>query len=232
MYKYTHLFFDLDKTLWDFPANALDTFADLFDFFKLQNFGIPSHLVFHTSYEVHNDRLWDLYRKGKVDKAFLNKERFDLTLKDFGISDEEFAVTLAEKYIELSPQKTKLLPGTLEILNYLSGKYQLHIITNGFDEVQYRKLEFAGLSRFFKTVTTSEEAGYHKPDTRIFKWALQKAEATASESIMIGDDISVDILGAKEAGLDQVYLNTGNSASDGCATFEIKTLAELKKIFA
>lgn len=232
MHKYTHLFFDLDKTLWDFSANTTDTFAELYDLFRLQDSGISSHIKFLDKYEVHNDRLWDLYRKGKVEKAFLSKERFYLTLKDFGIDDEKFALSLSEKYIKLSPQKTKLIPGTLETLNFLSGKYQMHIITNGFEDVQYRKLEFSGLAGFFKTVTTSEEAGCHKPDKRIFILALQKAGATLSESIMIGDDISVDILGAKDAGMDQVFLNMGTIISDGFATFEIRSIGELKKIFA
>jgi putative hydrolase of the HAD superfamily len=232
MHKYKHLFFDLDKTLWDFTENTKDAFIDLYENFNLHSLGIVSPLIFLETYEIHNNKLWDLYRKGKIEKSFLSKERFFLTLKDFGINDEMYATRLSEKYIEISPQKTKLIPGTIDTLEYLFEKHTLHIITNGFDEVQYRKLDFAGLSRFFKTVTTSEEAGCHKPDKRIFIHALQKAAALPSESIMIGDDISVDILGAKEAGIDQVLLNLENILSDGCATFEIRSLKELKIIFS
>lgn len=231
MHKYKHLFFDLDKTLWDFTENTKDTFIDLYEHFGLHSLEIDSPSVFLDAYEIHNNRLWDLYRKGKIDKVFLNKERFILTLNDFGIDDETLAINISEKYIESSPQKTKLIHGTIDVLKYLLGKYSLHIITNGFDEVQYRKIDSSGISDFFKTVTTSEEVGCHKPEKRIFIHALQKAAALPSESIMIGDDISVDVIGAKEAGIDQVFLNSENTISDGCATFEIKSLEDLKKIF-
>ena len=231
MHKYKHLFFDLDKTLWDFTENSKDTFIDLYEHFQLHSLGIDSPSVFLDAYEIHNNRLWDLYRKGKIEKVFLSKERFIFTLKDFGIDDETFAINISEKYVEWSPYKTKLIHGTMDVLKYLFGKYSLHIITNGFDEVQFRKIEISGLSGFLKTVTTSEEAGCHKPDKRIFIHALQKAVAFPSESIMIGDDISVDITGAREAGIDQVFLNSENTLSDGCATFEVKSLEDLKKIF-
>ncbi len=231
MHKYKHLFFDLDKTLWDFTENTRDAFIDLYEHFGLHSLGIALPSFFLETYEIHNNKLWDLYRKGKIEKVFLSRERFILTLKDFGIDDEKLAINISEKYVELSPHKTRLIHGTIDALKYLVEKYSLHIITNGFDEVQYRKIDTSGLSCFFKTVTTSEEAGCHKPDKRIFTHALQKAAALPSESIMIGDDISVDIIGAKEAGIDQVFLNLENTPSDGCATFEIKSLEDLKKIF-
>ncbi|MFH0864845.1 MAG: YjjG family noncanonical pyrimidine nucleotidase [Bacteroidota bacterium] len=231
MHKYKHLFFDLDKTLWDFTENTKDTFMDMYEHFGLHSLGIVSPSVFLDTYEIHNNKLWDLYRKRKIEKVFLSKERFILTLKDFGIDDEMFAINISEKYVEWSPYKTKLIHGTIDALKYLYEKYSLHIITNGFNEIQYKKLDMSGLSCFFKTVTTSEEAGCHKPDKRIFIYALQKASAHPSESIMTGDDISVDIIGAKEAGIDQVFLNSENILSDGCATFEIKSLEDLKKIF-
>lgn len=230
MYKYRHLFFDLDNTLWDFTENTKDTFIDLFGYFHLHSLGIKSPVVFFDAYEIHNAKLWDLYRKGKIEKGFLSKERFILTLNDFGINDEELAVSISEKYVELCPGKTKLVNGTIDTLKYLFNKYTLHIITNGFNEVQYKKMETSGLSCFFKTITTSEEAGFHKPDKRIFIYALQKMNAFPSESIMIGDDITVDILGAKEANIDQVFVNPKNIISDGYATFEVKSLKELKKI--
>lgn len=232
MNNYKHLFFDLDKTLWDFTENTKETFVDLYNIFNLKEYGVSSPFAFHKAYEIHNDKLWDLYRKGEVEKSFLTKERYIRTLKDFGIFDENLAVEFSKKYIELAPHKTKLIDGTLNVLNYLcEKKYSLHIITNGFNEVQFFKLKNSGLSEFFKTVTTSEDAGYNKPDKRVFIYALQKASAVKSESIMIGDDISVDIMGACEAGIDQVFVNLENKIPKVRATYEIKSLKELMEIF-
>lgn len=230
MHRYRHIFFDLDKTLWDFTENTKDTFDELFKYFQMDSLGIPSSSIFLETYEIHNNKLWDLYRKGKVEKNFVSRERFVLTLKDFGIHDKEFAFRISEKYIEISPLKTKLIKGAIDSLEYLADNYVLHIITNGFREVQYKKLETSNLANYFKTVTTSEEAGFNKPDKRIFLFALKKANAAASECIMIGDDIGVDIIGAKDAGIDQVFVNLEDISSDISGTFEVKFLEELKRI--
>lgn len=231
MHKYIHAFFDLDKTLWDFDCNTTETFHDLFELYKLNSLGITDANEFLSNYQKHNNKLWDQYRKGKIEKSFLNKERFLLTLNDFDIKDEKLALRISNEYIRISPYKKKLMDGAIDILEYLYNRIQLHIITNGFEEVQHTKLKFSGLSSYFKTVTTSEEAGCHKPGLKIFSYALEKAMAIPSESIMIGDDFSVDISGAKDAGIDQVFYNLNNALIDGGATYEIKHLLELKKIF-
>ena len=228
--KYKHIFFDLDKTLWDFLANSDDTFEDLFSIFKLENKGIPTIKKFHEIYNRHNDQLWDMYRKGLIEKSFLSVQRFVLTLKEFSIDDSLLAENMSKEYLQLSPLKTKLIPGTVEILEYLSDKYSLHIITNGFKEVQYIKIERSGINKFFDKIITSEEAGCNKPNKDIFLYALKKTQALATNSLMIGDDLEVDILGARNAGIDQLYLNFEKNIHANQINFEVNSLLEIMDI--
>jgi len=228
MKKYKHIFFDLDKTLWDFDKNSLETFSDIFSKHKLKERGIPSLSDFLNIYTEHNLRLWDQYRKGEIEKKELSYKRFDLSLIDFGIIDIELAKAIGADYIYLSPLKTNLFPEARETLEYLSAKYSLHIITNGFEEVQYRKIKASDLNQYFDKVTTSEEAGCKKPDPRIFEYALDKANAKASESLMIGDDIEVDIIGARNTGIDQVLFNYLMIQHNEIVSHEITNLKELR----
>ncbi len=230
MKQYKHIFFDLDKTLWDFTANNKDTFIDLFEQFNLINKGVESPEIFQQKYNVHNDILWDLYRKGKVEKSFLSVERFRLTLNDFGIIDNLLAAGISSEYVRLSPLKTKLIPHTMETLDYLFPKYQLHIITNGFKEVQYIKIERSGLAKYFQQIVTSEEAGCNKPNMQIFLYALEKTSAIASECLMIGDDLEVDVRGAMDAGMEAVFVNLENCVHNKSIDFEVKSLRELRDI--
>jgi putative hydrolase of the HAD superfamily len=230
MKKHKHIFFDLDKTLWDFTLNSIDSFDDLFSIFELDNKGIPSAQIFHEKYNRHNEHLWDMYRSGLIEKSFLSIQRYVLTLEDFGINDRLLAESMSKEYLKLSPLKTKLIPGAIDILKYLSEKYTLHIITNGFNEVQYIKIERSGLKKYFDKIITSEEAGCNKPNTAIFLYSLDKAQAQASESIMIGDDLEVDILGAKNAGIDQVFVNFEKISHTNPISFEVYSLAEIANI--
>ena len=228
MSKYKHLFFDLDHTLWDFDANSKQTLCELYDDLELQKKGIPSLSVFLEKYEQVNDSLWALYRQGKISKTDLRKERFGKTLSLFKIEDETLTNTLDHEYITRSPYKTQLLPNTLDTLAYLHNKYQLHIITNGFTEVQYIKLEHSGLMPFFKEIITSDKAGFQKPDKQIFLYAMKEAQAQRKESLMIGDNVMIDVLGAKSVGMDQVLFNYYKQSHQIAATYEIYDLAEMK----
>jgi len=227
MKNYKHLFFDLDKTLWDFTGNNKDTFIDLYTIFKLEEKGIPSAEIFQSTYNKHNNQLWDQYRKGLVEKSFLSVQRYIFTLADFNIHEENLAENMSKEYIRISPLKTKLIPFSHEILEYLSKKYLLHIITNGFSEVQYIKIEKSGLKKYFDKIITSEEAGSMKPNKNIFLYSLKKAMAEVDESMMIGDDVDVDIIGAQSIGMDQVFLNLENHKPSIPITYEIKSLKEL-----
>jgi putative hydrolase of the HAD superfamily len=229
--KYKHIFFDLDHTLYDFDRSTRKTFLELYEKFGLQKNGVPDFDDFMATYFQHNVRLWGEYREGKIKKKFLNVERFHVTLLHYGINDRAFAGRFASEYLQKTPLNKALFPGAIEVLEYLHPKYTLHIITNGFDEVQKVKMESNDLNRFFTTVTTSEEAGAKKPDHQIYQHAMDKACAEVNESIMIGDDPDVDILGARLVGMDQIlFTNNGISEMKDC-TFVIRQLTELISIF-
>jgi putative hydrolase of the HAD superfamily len=226
--KYKHLFFDLDRTIWDFDRNALITFQEIYQKYNLKELGVKYFEEFFSKYKFHNNELWALYRKAEIKKEVLSVKRFELTLKDFGIDDQSLAEKIAYDYITLSPLKTGLFPHVYEVLNYLSEKYKLHIITNGFEEVQYKKIEVSDLNKYFENIITSEEAGTKKPEKQIFEFSLSKASAKPDESLMIGDDIAVDIIGAKTIGIDQVFVNYDRIPHDEEITYEINDLIELK----
>lgn len=226
---YKHIFFDLDMTLWDFETNAHEAYLDIFEKFRLKDLGIQSIDAFLRSYFVHNDRLWDQYRKGEIEKEFLRSRRFELTLLDFGVKDPKLAEDIGMEYITISPQKTNLFPHAIEVLRYLKQKYPLYIITNGFEEVQFTKLKNSRLEEYFSHVITSEEAGCKKPDARIFRYALQQADARPEESIMIGDDPEVDVQGALDAGMDAVYFNPKKNPVNGNISLVVHDLIELKQ---
>jgi len=230
MKKYKHIFFDLDRTLWDFEKNAHEAYSEIYDKFDLRALGIKTIGEFVKSYLHHNDILWALYRDGKIEKVYLKSRRFELTLQDFGIDNPALAEKIGHDYVTISPQKTNLFPHTHEALVYLSKKYPLHIITNGFEEVQDNKLKNSKLEQYFKHVVTSEAAGCKKPDRGIFDFALETVGTSADECVMIGDDFDVDIVGAAGIGMDAIFFNPQKVAHNGGATFEINDLIELKNI--
>lgn len=228
--KYKHLFIDLDKTLWDFDANAQITLNELYDTFRLKDKGIRDFDCFLTYYKAYNHTLWDQYKRGKIDKEFLSIDRFYGSLKNFRLDDMALAKTMAGEYIRISPTKTKLYPNAIEVVENLSKKYQLHILTNGFSEVQFVKVEKSGLAPFFKTIITSEMAGFQKPNPYIFQYALNKTSARKEETLMIGDDLEADILGAKKAGIDQIYVNFEKRAHKEKLLHEVNNLLEVLEI--
>jgi putative hydrolase of the HAD superfamily len=228
--KYKHLFIDLDKTIWDFDRNAKTTFEEIYLKFDLKGKGISDLDSFFQVYTRINEMLWDLYRENKIKKEVLNIRRFELTLNEFGIDDLILATYISEDYITLSPQKTLLLPHSREALDYLYKKYHLHLITNGFEEVQQTKLDVSDLRKYFRTITTSEEAGVKKPEGPIFKLAMRKAGAKASESLMIGDDLAVDMAGASATGMDTLYFNPERHVHNEPVDHEIFSWEEAVKI--
>ncbi|HLO90921.1 MAG TPA: YjjG family noncanonical pyrimidine nucleotidase [Lentimicrobium sp.] len=227
MKTYTHIFFDLDRTLWDFDRNSSETFMDIHQKYDLPGRGVTDFDDFMNRYHKINLELWEHYRQGTIEKEVLNVQRFSLTLDTFGISDNNLCESIAKDYIEISPTKRHLFPGTGDILKYLSEKYTLHIITNGFEEVQHRKLESSGLRKYFTEVITSEDAGYKKPDINIFNYAFDVTGANPANSLMIGDDVEVDVIGARDAGMDQVLVDHHHKHSPVEATYYVTSLEEL-----
>ena len=151
-------------------------------------------------------------------------------MEHYGIHDTALADHLSEDYVYWSPRIVRLVTGTMELLEYLKPKYHLHLITNGFQEVQHTKLDGSGMAPYFESLTVSEEVGVKKPNPEIFFRALQKAGAQPNESLMIGDEMAVDIDGARSAGIDQVFFNRKREVVEGERTFEVFNLLEIKEL--
>jgi len=228
MKEYKHIFFDLDRTLWDFELNSKTTIETLFDKHNLQIRLKTDFNSFLSTYRAKNNALWANYRVGKVTKDELRLQRYHQAFLAYDLNDEEFALNFNNDYVTKCSRETSLIEGALELLEYLKPKYSLHIITNGFIEAQQLKLDNTGLSNFFHQVIVSDGFGYRKPDKRIFHHALKKAGALSANSLMIGDDYGPDILGAKGVGMDQAYFCAPNENKD--ATYVINSLPELKQI--
>ncbi|MGB0176192.1 MAG: YjjG family noncanonical pyrimidine nucleotidase, partial [Owenweeksia sp.] len=173
---------------------------------------------------------WDKYRQGEIDKATLRTQRFSKTLLVFGHNDSELGSKLDMEYLEISPHQTALIPDTLEVLEYLAPRYELHILTNGFTEIQDIKLTKSGLKPFFRHIITSESVGVNKPHIRVFEESLKRTGARKNHSIMIGDNLGADIVGARNCGMDQVYFNPAEIPHKEEVTFEIRKLKELLRI--
>ena len=229
--KYKHLFFDLDHTLWDFDANCRATLEQLHLELDLVNRGVHDFHIFYKNYLGHNEKLWAKYRTGQIRQDELRIKRMWLTLLDFKIADEDLARQLSELFLQLLPTRTILFPDTIDVLEYLKQKgYILHIITNGFESTQHSKLSTSGLSDYFEKVITSECSNSLKPQKEIFDFAMHLAGTYAEESLMIGDALDVDILGAMNAGMDQVHVNYNNLPQDLQPTYTVRALKELKGI--
>jgi putative hydrolase of the HAD superfamily len=229
--KYKHLFFDLDHTLWDFDANARTTLEQLHLDLNLPEKGIHDFDLFHKNYLAHNERLWTKYRNGHIKQDELRLKRMWLALLDFQIADEALAKQMSELFLQLLPTRTILFPDTMEVLTYLEEKgYHLHLITNGFEETQHCKLRSCGLDRFFKVVVTSECSNSLKPQREIFEYAMNKTGATVEESLMIGDTLDVDVLGALNVGMHAVHVNYNGLEQEVAPTYTIYHLRELKEL--
>ena len=226
---YKHLFFDLDHTLWDFEKNAQETLTELLAELSDQGMQRISIEEFFPRYREHNDEMWRRYRMGQIDKATLRTTRFQRALEEFGIADRAVAKWMEFEYLDRSPYKKHLFPEAIETLEYLRQRYVLHIITNGFEEVQHIKLRESTLGEHFDVIVTSEQAGVRKPHANIFRYALSRTGAEKRESLMIGDNLEADILGAQQAGWDQVYFNPEKTLHSEKPTYEITHLGELRE---
>lgn len=222
-----HLFFDLDRTLWDFEKNSEAALNLLYEDLKLSNH-LRSFRSFHTAYKKINAELWHQYGSGKITKAELRVRRFNDTLKKFDVHNEELAIQLGDGYVKTSPYQTNLFPHTTETLTDLKNDgYELHIITNGFKEVQYIKLEKSKLIDFFDVIVCSEEVGKNKPARDVFDYAMHHAKAKPAESIMIGDDYLVDIVGAERVGMKGILFDPNKSYREGTHEWQINYLKEI-----
>jgi putative hydrolase of the HAD superfamily len=226
--RYDTIFFDLDHTLWDFKTNSYEALTELSGKYRLAERGIVSMDEFIEEYTGINERLWDDYRKGLIDKEGLRYERFYQAFRKYNIDDRELSISIGNDYTSIAPYKTNLFPKAIEILEYLYAKYPLYIITNGFEEVQHLKMKNSKLDQYFSGVITSERSGYKKPDAKMFEFSLRVANAKKEKSLMIGDSLEADVLGARDYGMEQVYFNPEARKHSEKITHEIKALEELK----
>lgn len=228
--QYKHIFFDLDHTLWDFDANARETLLELYDTYELANKQMPHVEVFIDTYTKNNHLLWADYHKGIITKEQLRQTRFRKTFAELGMNEQDIPLSFEEDYVRICPTKMNLFEHTHQTLKYLTEKYRLHIITNGFLESSTLKMSNTGLTNFFDSITVSEVVGMNKPDPAIFQHALENAKAEKHESIMIGDSLEADITGALAIGMDCIFFNPQNQPHDYIVTHEIKSLNELIKL--
>lgn len=227
--KYKNIYFDLDRTLWDYETNSEKTLYVLVERFAPQL--LSRFNEFLTIYYQINEELWLQYRDGKLKKEVLRIKRFSDAFMQMGLTQADFCEQLADDYISESPLKTALFPHAIDILEYLKSKnYRLFLLTNGFKEVQVVKIKHSGLEPFFEKMITSEEAGYQKPHAKIFEYALKTVNAKKKESLMVGDDLENDIYGAQSFGIDAVFFNPKGIPHEENPVFEIQSLLELKQL--
>lgn len=230
MAKYKNIFFDLDDTLWAFSENSRDTFEEVYLKFKFNAY-FDSFEHYYSLYQQRNLSLWEEYGEGKITKAELNDRRFLYPLQAVGVNDPALSRRFSDDFFSIIPTKKKLMPHVVDILEYLTPGYNLYIISNGFRELQSRKMRSAGIDRYFKKVILSEDIGVLKPYPGIFHFALSATQSEVGNSIMIGDNWNADITGAKGVGMDQVYYNVeGRTEYEFKPTLVVDELTELKNL--
>ncbi len=233
MRLYTDLFLDFDDTLYDTHGNAVIALHELFETLQLgQYFADPE--VFYDEYWKANIDLWTRYSKEEITRDYLIVERFRRPLS-FGKGldpTEEYCLKASDLFLDYCSSKPGLIEGAHELVDYLKNKgYRMHICSNGFHEVQYKKLRACGLFDYFDTIILSEDAGANKPSKQFFDYALQKSGAVKAKTLMIGDNFNTDILGAKQAGFDTAYFNRfPDYPAPEPATFEVTNLSQLMDI--
>lgn len=230
MQLYKHLFIDLDDTLWDIHRNSKECLLEIYNDYGYNKF----YETFDDYYNVYmpsNHHLWGLYRNGAISKDELIIERFLVPVREFGIDDADYAKKLSGDFLERTTFKTKLVDGTLDLLEYLKPKYQMHILSNGFGEVQYKKIENSGLKPYFDKIILSDDAGINKPHAEFFTYAFEQTKADPAETLMIGDSWDADIVGAYNSSIHQIWFNPEELQPNGFTpTYCVKTLAEIKEI--
>ncbi len=225
----SHIFFDLDHTLWDHDSNARETIVEIFAGNRIaEKYGIETGDFFECYCKV-NGNLWDLFRRDEIDLQEMRERRFAEIFLEFGLTDRNLSEKFSNEFLEICPKKPALMPGTLEILEQLLKSFALHVITNGFDQIQDTKMNCSGIRKFFETVTTSESSGWKKPQPGIFHHALKISGAVAGNCVYIGDTYDVDIVGADRAGMKTIFFNPCKKPNPGGSP-EIQALGEIPEL--
>lgn len=224
---YKNLFFDLDDTLWAFSANARDTYEEMYRKYDYDRF-FDSFEHYYSLYQRRNLELWAEYADGKVTKEELNRQRYFYPLVAVGAGDSALAEAYEKDALATIPTKSKLMPHAREVLEYLSAKYNLYILSNGFKELQFHKMRSSDIDKYFRKVVLSDDIGILKPWPEIFHFALSATQSELNDSLMIGDSWENDIAGAAGVGMHQVFYNlSGRTDLPFTPTYQITDLKEL-----
>lgn len=227
---YESLFIDLDDTLWDIHLNGKECLEEVYHDYGYSKY-YPTFEDYYKVYMPSNNYLWGLYRQGVIKKEELIVERFLAPVREFGIDDPEYAKNLSDDFLERTTRKTRLVDGTIELLEYLKPRYKMHILSNGFREVQYKKIENSGLRKYFDKIILSEDANINKPHEGMFTYALKNTNSKRNKTIMIGDSWEADIVGAKNSRIDQIWFNPAHLNPDGFEpTFTVDSLLKIIEI--
>lgn len=229
--KYTTIFFDLDDTLIDTALNSKQVLEEVYTDYTINKY-YPVFEDFYHKYQSINVRLWDQYEQNLISKEELKRERFQQALQEFTTISTDQSLEMNNDFMGRVTNKTNIIEGVQNILEYLKPKYRLYIISNGFLEVQDKKIKNAGLESFFTDVFLSDHVGKNKPHPLIFNYAVKEAGTTIENSIMIGDNINTDIIGAKNLGIDQIWFNPKDMADKNniAPTYTVRILNDIKAI--
>lgn len=229
--KYKSIFIDLDDTLWAFTENARDTFEEMYHQYRFERY-FQSFDHFMELYVPKNLELWDLYGRHEISKDELNARRFSYPLLQVGVDNPALVKAYSDGFFAAIPYKRKLMPHAMEALEYLSGKYRLYILSNGFRELQEQKMRSAGILHYFRKIVLSEDIGAHKPFPAIFNFAMSATQSEFRTSLMIGDNWKNDVAGARDVGMGQGYYcpDAEPSVLDFQPTFLLRDWKEIKKV--
>lgn len=224
-----HIFFDLDHTLWDHDQNAFETISELLSELELLAGQDVDPRTFYDAYREINVRLWGMYRRAEIDSEELRERRFREIFSVFEYHDAAGVTKFSEEFLARCPLKSTLVEGARELLDWSNENYSLHIITNGFANIQEVKMRSANMTHYFDTVTTSESSGHKKPHRGIFEHAFKVANADPAESIYVGDNFEVDVKGGLDFGVRTIFYNPRNLDNPSDA-ISILRLGEIRDI--
>ena len=230
--KYKDLFIDFDDTLYDTYGNAVIALRETFEAFHLERY-FADPKVFYDTYWAANIDLWTRYSKGEIERPFLIVERFRRPLSAGTGLDvtEALCLEMSDKFLDFCSSKSGVVEGAHELMDYLKGRgYRMHMTSNGFHEVQYKKLAASGLRNYFDTIILSEDAGANKPSKAFFDYALAKSGASVDTTMMIGDNLQTDIIGAHDVGLDTILFNRWDVPPSEIPTHTVAALREIMQI--
>lgn len=230
--KYKDLFIDFDDTLYDTHGNSVIALRETFEAFRLERW-FPDPQIFYDAYWLANIDLWMRYSRGEITRDYLIVERFRRPLsegKGLEIS-EALCLEMSDRFLEFCATKSGVVEGAHELMDYLKGRgYRMHMTSNGFHEVQYKKLAASGLRDYFDTIILSEDAGANKPSKAFFDYAFAQSGASVDTTMMIGDNLQTDIIGARDVGLDTILFNRWDVPPSDIPTHTVATLREIMQI--